>query len=211
MNKQPAPKRPVSVLVLLHDGADHVLLLERIDRAGFWQSVTGSLENDETPVQAALREVAEETGIVLDPSSLHDWQHCVEYEIFEHWRHRYAAGVTHNQRALVFGKNSTRYTYSIERTHGLHMAACIGCRRAGFFTVQPRHHRTMASATKYGKKPSLIATISLKYPLFLRSNRDVSFKYEKSNQEYPFCWYWRCRYVRHCRSFAQLGLPCFGF
>ncbi len=96
MNKQPAPKRPVSVLVLLHDGADHVLLLERIDHAGFWQSVTGSLENDEIPVQAALREVAEETGIVLDPSSLHDWQHCVEYEIFEHWRHRYAAGVTHN-------------------------------------------------------------------------------------------------------------------
>ncbi|WP_230472109.1 dihydroneopterin triphosphate diphosphatase, partial [Kingella kingae] len=96
MNKQPAPKRPVSVLVLLHDGADHVLLLERIDRAGFWQSVTGSLENDETPVKPFLREIAEETGIVLDPSSLHDWQHCVEYEIFEHWRHRYPAGVTHN-------------------------------------------------------------------------------------------------------------------
>ena len=55
---QPAskpPKRPVSVLVLLHDGAGHVLLLERADREGFWQSVTGSLEDGETPVQAALR------------------------------------------------------------------------------------------------------------------------------------------------------------
>ena len=65
---QPAskpPKRPVSVLVLLHDGAGHVLLLERADRAGFWQSVTGSLEDGETPVQAALREVAEETGITI--------------------------------------------------------------------------------------------------------------------------------------------------
>lgn len=96
---QPAskpPKRPVSVLVLLHDGAGHVLLLERADRAGFWQSVTGSLEDGETPVQAALREVAEETGIVLVESSLHDWRRSVVYEIYAHWRHRYADGVTHN-------------------------------------------------------------------------------------------------------------------
>ena len=96
---QPAskpPKKPVSVLVLLHDGAGHVLLLERADRAGLWQSVTGSLEDGETPVQAALREVAEETGIVLAESSLHDWRRSVVYEIYAHWRHRYADGVTHN-------------------------------------------------------------------------------------------------------------------
>ena len=96
---QPAskpPKRPVSVLVLLHDGAGHVLLLERADRAGFWQSVTGSLEDGETPVQAALREVAEETGILLAPEELKDWHTQNEYEIYVHWRHRYAPGVPRN-------------------------------------------------------------------------------------------------------------------
>ena len=47
-------------------------------------------------MQAALREVAEETGIVLAESSLHDWRRSVVYEIYAHWRHRYADGVTHN-------------------------------------------------------------------------------------------------------------------
>lgn len=89
-------KRPVSVLVVLHDGCGRVLLLERADRTGFWQSVTGSLEAGETPAQTALREVAEETGIVLDTAALCDWQHSTVYEIYPHWRHRYPPGVTEN-------------------------------------------------------------------------------------------------------------------
>ena len=40
--------------------------------------------------------MAEETGIVLAESSLHDWRRSVVYEIYAHWRHRYADGVTHN-------------------------------------------------------------------------------------------------------------------
>lgn len=90
-------KRPISVLVLLHDAHGNVLLLERADKAGFWQSVTGSLEHGETPFQAALREVAEETGMVLQPENLRDWHYSLEYEIYAHWRHRYGAGVTHNR------------------------------------------------------------------------------------------------------------------
>lgn len=91
-----SPKQPISVLVVLHDGAGNVLLLERADRADFWQSVTGSLEVGETPFQAALREVAEETGFVLQNNQLHDCQTQIVYEIYPHWRHRYADGVTHN-------------------------------------------------------------------------------------------------------------------
>lgn len=94
---QPKPlKQPVSVLVVLHDGAGHVLLLERADKAGFWQSVTGSIETGESLSETALREVWEETGIRLSAEDLNDWQESTVYEIYPHWRWRYPEGVTHN-------------------------------------------------------------------------------------------------------------------
>ena len=40
--------------------------------------------------------MAEETGILLAPEELKDWHTQNEYEIYEHWRHRYAPGVTRN-------------------------------------------------------------------------------------------------------------------
>lgn len=89
-------KQPVSVLVILHDGQGNVLLIERADRAGFWQSVTGSIEPGETLEQTALREVREETGIVLSDGQLNNWYECNEYEIYPHWRHRYPKGITRN-------------------------------------------------------------------------------------------------------------------
>ena len=98
----PAPKLPVSVLVVIHDPRLRVLLIERAAQPGFWQSVTGSLDRaDEPPAQAALREVAEETGIepgaaALEAGALRDWQLVNEYEIYPLWRHRYAPGVWKN-------------------------------------------------------------------------------------------------------------------
>ena len=74
--------------------------MERADRAGFWQSVTGSLENDETPYQAAIREVYEETGLVALDYDFQDWQVTNTYEIYPHWRHRYADGVSENVEHL---------------------------------------------------------------------------------------------------------------
>ena len=90
-------KLPESVLVIVHTPNLKVLLLERADRPGFWQSVTGSKDHwGEALWQTCVREVREETGIVVDPARLVDWERQNRYEIFMHWRGRYEPGVTHN-------------------------------------------------------------------------------------------------------------------
>ena len=58
----PSRKIPESVLVVIYTRALDVLLLERADHAGFWQSVTGSRAAVDEPLRATCaREVAEET------------------------------------------------------------------------------------------------------------------------------------------------------
>ncbi len=93
-------KLPVSALVLIHTADLQVLLLERADKSGYWQSVTGSLEEGETPREAAIREVREETGLVATDYRFYDMQASNVYEIYPHWRYRYAPGVTHNTEHL---------------------------------------------------------------------------------------------------------------
>jgi dATP pyrophosphohydrolase len=89
-------KTPVSVLVVIHSPTLDILLLERAAHPGFWQSVTGSLEAAETPIDAAVREVAEETGIACQAADLRDCRLSNRFEFFPQWRARYADGVTHN-------------------------------------------------------------------------------------------------------------------
>lgn len=90
-------KIPESVLVVIHSADLQVLLLERADHPGFWQSVTGSRQTlDEPLVQTCRREVREETGLEVDRYRLSDWQLVNRYEIYPHWRHRYPDGVTQN-------------------------------------------------------------------------------------------------------------------
>jgi dihydroneopterin triphosphate diphosphatase len=94
-------KIPESVLVVIHTLAGEVLLIERADKPGFWQSVTGSLDAPDEPLaDTARREVFEETGI--GTGELLDWQLDNVYEIYPVWRHRYAPGVTQNTEH-VFG------------------------------------------------------------------------------------------------------------
>ena len=60
------PKIPESVLVVIHTPALEVLLIERADKPGYWQSVTGSKDTPDEPlVTTCVREVAEETGIAI--------------------------------------------------------------------------------------------------------------------------------------------------
>lgn len=89
-------KRPESVLVVLHCRARSFLVLRRAGPRGFWQSVTGSLEADELPRDAVLREVAEETGLLLRQDQIQAHLLTNRYPIPEGWRHRYAPGVSHN-------------------------------------------------------------------------------------------------------------------
>ncbi|WDZ96414.1 dihydroneopterin triphosphate diphosphatase [Herbaspirillum sp. WKF16] len=111
-------KIPESVLVVIHTAQREVLLIERADKPGFWQSVTGSKDTPEEDLsETARREVQEETGILvrapgvesghgegrrLPAENLRDWQLSNIYEIYPVWRHRYAPGVTKNTEH-VFG------------------------------------------------------------------------------------------------------------
>lgn len=94
--KQP---RSVQVVVFAESGtARRYLLLRRVASLGaFWQSVTGSLEQGETHRQAAVREVREETAIVISEDELIDLALVNTFEIAPQWRSKYAPGTTHNE------------------------------------------------------------------------------------------------------------------
>jgi dihydroneopterin triphosphate diphosphatase len=88
-------KRPESVLVVIYTEDGDVLQLRRCDPLDFWQSVTGSLKWGETALQAARREVHEETG--LDASTgLTDSGVINHYPIHPAWRKKFAPDAKEN-------------------------------------------------------------------------------------------------------------------
>ena len=90
-------KNNQSVLVVIYTESTHrVLMLQRQDDSTFWQSVTGTLEANETPRATAIREVGEEVGLKIEENStaLFDCKESIEFEIFPHFRYKYAPNVT---------------------------------------------------------------------------------------------------------------------
>lgn len=59
----------------------HVLAIERADVAGAWQLPQGGLDEDEEPLDAAYREIAEETGI--EKTDLELVKACAEPLVYE--------------------------------------------------------------------------------------------------------------------------------
>lgn len=94
--------------MVIYTAGMEVLLIERADRPGYWQSVTGSKDSEHEDLRVtAAREVAEETGMAvggpdLPADRLRPWGLRNDYEIYPVWRHRYAPGVTRNTEH-VFG------------------------------------------------------------------------------------------------------------
>jgi dATP pyrophosphohydrolase len=94
-------KQPRSVQVVIFaetaDGVEYLLLHRVASHGGFWQSVTGSLEEGETHNEAAAREVLEETGIHAGQGELVELGVVNVFEIAPQWRAKYAPGVTSNE------------------------------------------------------------------------------------------------------------------
>jgi dihydroneopterin triphosphate diphosphatase len=99
-------KQPRSIQVVIFRGDvsnRRYLLLRRVaSHGGFWQSVTGSLEGNETHREAAVREVLEETGVCSTEEELIELGIVNTFEIAPKWREKYAPGVTHNEE-VCFG------------------------------------------------------------------------------------------------------------
>ena len=103
-------KRPESVLVVLYDQHHRVLVLQRKDDPDFWQSVTGTLEQGEVPIETAYREVAEETGYIMDADKqpIINCNTTNQYTIRKRWQHRYPPGITTNKEHVFLARVDSR-------------------------------------------------------------------------------------------------------
>ena len=118
-----------------------MLLIERADAPGYWQSVTGSQEPGETLAATAARELREETGIdAAAYGGARDWQMSNVYEIYPRWRHRYRAGhdAQHRARVLAGGARARAGDAGAARASGARLAALAGGRGEVLLVVEPR-------------------------------------------------------------------------
>ena len=84
--------RPISATVILQRQDGTVLMQLRDDGSGFaipcpkmWNFPGGAVEPNEQPLEAAIREIAEEFEIDLDPSSCTEiWRYSHEHAAIDH-------------------------------------------------------------------------------------------------------------------------------
>ena len=83
------------MLVAVFTSDAKILLLRRWQPFDFWQSVTGSLKEEESHADAAARELLEETGFT-DEGVLSDSGISRKFDIDPRWRDRFEPGVLEN-------------------------------------------------------------------------------------------------------------------
>ena len=110
------------MLVVIHTPDLQVMLMERADHPGYWQSVTGSQNPGETLRETVLREVMEETGLAAEKFDLIDCKQQNNYEIYPEWRHRYAPGVHTNTEHVWQLKLPTPLPIKLEEREHLRYA-----------------------------------------------------------------------------------------
>ena len=91
-------RRPEEVAVVVRRpgaaGTEFLVLLRSPEKLGYWHLVAGGVGWGEEPVDAAARELAEETGLVAEPVALGE---AVAYDVTgdpESVRERFAPGTT---------------------------------------------------------------------------------------------------------------------
>jgi dATP pyrophosphohydrolase len=73
--------RKVQVVVCSQNAV--LLLQTNAKRGGFWQNVTGSVEEQEDWADAAIRELLEETGLRIRPNNLIDLN--LQWQFMDRW------------------------------------------------------------------------------------------------------------------------------
>jgi len=87
------------VKVMVHDDHRVLLLHRKPERGNFWQPITGSMEEGESPLDTARREIIEETGHSGDPQELDLLQSfMIESQFLES---RYPAPIIASEKGFV--------------------------------------------------------------------------------------------------------------
>ena len=106
---------PIQIEAILFnrtDGKIQYLLLKRIlEKGGFWQPVTGGLEEGETKIEALKREIREETGI-KNIIKIIENVHYFEF-LYPHLVKEYAFGVevSSDERVVLDGKEHSEFKW----------------------------------------------------------------------------------------------------
>ncbi len=88
-------REPIQVLVYCvrrtNDGHEYLLLKTVPKRGSFWQGVTGAIEKGENLIDAAKRELKEETGII--PEHIYRLDYSYSLPVADEWRSQYHPNV----------------------------------------------------------------------------------------------------------------------